>query len=163
MRKRPLVLIVLATFVGLHFVTGQPSLVVTDEKFLIVPGVRVEVITPTSTEAELKKAYPQGSVSSLAVDIAEGETELGTVLFANDPEMRLEVLWKDKQNRPSPGIRISGSKSRWKTSEGITLGSALTDLHIRQRFPAWWLHAGRAVSHSQKSFSIESAEYPKKS
>jgi hypothetical protein len=108
----------------------EPSLAVLEERsFQIIPGVRVGAITPRSTESELKKLYPNGSVASLDVDIGEGETEPGTVLFPNEPDMRLEILWKDRKNKQNPKrIQIGGEKTRWKTLEGISIGTTLKEL-----------------------------------
>ena len=66
---------------------------------------------------------------SADVDVGEGQTEPGTVLFADDPERKLEITWKDPVNKRNPkSIQIGGKKSVWKTAEGISLGSSLQEI-----------------------------------
>jgi hypothetical protein len=100
-----------------------------DVDWLIVPGERVGAITRTSSEVELRKIYGDENVAETEVNIGEGETETGTVLFDKDPERRIQILWSDPQAKSNPaGIQIDEPRNRWKTAEGITIGTSLREL-----------------------------------
>jgi hypothetical protein len=100
-----------------------------DIDWLIVPGERVGAITRTSSEAELRKIYGDENVAETEVNIGEGETETGTVLFNKDPERRIQILWSDPQAKSKPAwIQIDEPRNRWKTAEGITIGTSLREL-----------------------------------
>src|SRR5213593_236908 len=73
-----------------------------DVDWLIVPGARVGAITKISSEAELRKIYGDENVAEAEVNIGEGETETGTVLFDKDPERRIQILWSDPQAKSDP-------------------------------------------------------------
>jgi hypothetical protein len=82
------------------------------------------------TEHDLVIAFGQKNVVSTDVDLGEGETSPGTVLFPSDPFQRLEILWADKEHRQLPRqAQLTGtSKSRWNTTAGISLGTSLKEL-----------------------------------
>jgi hypothetical protein len=82
---------------------------------------------------------------SLDIELGEGETERGTVLFPDDPTRRLEIVWKDpeRKRRPKP-IQISSGKSLWQTIRGISLGTTLQE----QRNGRGFLLAGFAWDYS---------------
>jgi len=100
-----------------------------DVDWLIVPGERVGAITPTTSQAELRKIYGEENVTEAEVDIGEGETEMGTVLFDKDPERRIEILWTDPEAKSAPAwVQINEPRNRWKTAEGIAIGTSLHEL-----------------------------------
>jgi hypothetical protein len=100
-----------------------------DIDWLIVPGERIGAITRDSTEAELRKIYGDENVTEAEVDIGEGETETGTVLFDKDPERRIEILWNDPEAKSNPAwVLINEPRNRWKTAEGIAIGTSLHEL-----------------------------------
>ena len=97
--------------------------------YQIVPGVRVGAITKNVSESELKKIYGSKNVKSDTIGLGEGETIPGTVIFPNDKNRRIEIVWKDKVKKKLPDfIQLFGEKSLWKTKEGISLGTSLKNL-----------------------------------
>ena len=100
-----------------------------DDAWLIVPGVRVGAITRTASELDLIRAYGHGNVRTGDIELGEGVRERGTVVFPDEPIKRAAVLWKDLSNNQMPErIQITGSKTLWKTAQGITLGTSLREL-----------------------------------
>lgn len=82
-----------------------------------------------TSEADLRRRYGAASVSSTRIQIGEGETEPGTVLYPNDTLRRAEVLWQDTLARRRPARAIlRGSRSRWQMPHGISLGTTLQEL-----------------------------------
>lgn len=97
--------------------------------YVIIPGVRAGAITGTVSEHRLKRIYGRKNVKSVEVGLGEGETVRGTVIYPNSQSRRIEVVWKDSRSKKNPDfVQIYGKKSRWKTREGISLGTSLKEL-----------------------------------
>lgn len=97
--------------------------------YQIVPGVRVGAITKNVSEAALRKIYGSKNVKSELIGLGEGETTPGTVIFPNDKNRRIEIVWKNKKMKKSPEfVQFSGEQSLWKTKKGIGLGTSLKEL-----------------------------------
>ena len=78
----------------------------------------------------LARTFEPRELREAAVEIGEGETLPGTVLFPDDPRRRLSVVWP---NRPSPAGKIwlmVDGESRWRGYRDIGLG---TDLRTLER------------------------------
>lgn len=134
----------------------------TSRSWLILPGgVTGGAINAQATEAELTKLYGKENVVSLDIELGEGETEQGTALFPDNPERRLEVLWKDREaKRGLKRVQISGEKSLWKTVHGISLGTTLKQLEQlnRKHFLLAgfaWDYSGTVMSWSQGTLEQE--------
>lgn len=85
-------------------------------------------MTADITEADLRKRCGD-DVDSARIQIGEGETMPGAVLFGGDSLRRAEIIWKDTVNRRMPArLILRGSKSQWRTDEGISLGTTLHEL-----------------------------------
>jgi hypothetical protein len=100
--------------------------------YLIVAGVRVGPVTRTSTEASLLKAFGKQAFRA-SINIGEGMTEPGLILYAEDPARRLAILWNDDKPVGHPATificyEAPDPPCRWRTSTGITLGTTLKDL-----------------------------------
>lgn len=93
--------------------------------FIILPH-NVGGITPMSTLNDIKKLFGSKNVHAYAVPVAEGETSPGVRVYpGTDHELIIE--W-NKKGTPE-NITISGrTTSKWKTPEGITLGTRLTEV-----------------------------------
>ncbi|HEX8492125.1 MAG TPA: hypothetical protein VF658_04730 [Pyrinomonadaceae bacterium] len=97
--------------------------------YQIVPRVRVGAITSRTSEAALKRIYGRRNVRSTKVSLGEGEYESGTVIYPNDPNRIIEIVWKDPRRKRFPKrVQLSGEKSVWKTRHGISLGTSLKEL-----------------------------------
>jgi hypothetical protein len=93
----------------------------------ITPG-QFGSITSHTSEADLRRRYQQ-SVDTTRVQLGEGETTPGTILFPGDSLQRAEIIWQDTVNRRQPArVILRGDRSRWQLSHGITLGTTLQEL-----------------------------------
>ncbi len=66
-----------------------------------------------ASEASLKKHFGADNVAPGDIDIGEGATDPGTIVFANDPKRRIEVLWHDGVNRRLPATIALTGASTW--------------------------------------------------
>jgi hypothetical protein len=72
---------------------NNPSQASPSNNWLILPGgASGGMITVTTTEAELAATYGKTNVVAQDVDLGEGETEPGTVLFPHDPTREVDIL-----------------------------------------------------------------------
>jgi hypothetical protein len=85
-------------------------------------------INAHTTRQDLVKLY--GASNVVDRDLADGEdTVPGTVLFPNDPQREIEILWKDPNIRSAPECaHIWGKRSRWHGVGGVTLGTSVSEL-----------------------------------
>ena len=94
----------------------------------IVPG-RAGPITVGSSEAELRQRYGPTVVESTRIDIGEGETMAGAVLYPADRLRRAEIVWQDSVNRRRPArLILRGDRTLWQLNRGISLGTNLQEL-----------------------------------
>lgn len=105
-----------------------------ESEWQIGPG-RAGPVTRETSEADLRQHYGSGEVESTRIEIGEGETAAGTVLFPRDSLRRAEIVWQDSVNRRRPArISIRGSQTRWQLPRGISLGTTLQELeHLNGR------------------------------
>jgi hypothetical protein len=99
------------------------------DSWQLVPGVRVGPVTAKMSETDLIRIYGKQNVQSKAISLGEGEYEPGTSIYPREPGKTLVVLWKESEPRRLPKvIQISGEKSVWKVTHGISLGTTLKEL-----------------------------------
>jgi len=102
-----------------------------DPAWLIVPGGKVGSISPDASESDLVKLYGKNNIKNEKIYLYnEGtETEIGTVIYPNDPQKKLKILWKDTEKKKFlKRVELFGNKSCWKIAEGISLGTSLKEL-----------------------------------
>lgn len=81
-----------------------------------------------SSHARLIAAFGPKNVSFENVDGAEGSKEKASVLFAEEPTRRVEIVWHDEARRARPAwIRIR-TPSQWVGPLGITGGLTATQV-----------------------------------
>lgn len=86
-------------------------------------------ISEQSDEAALRQIFGDANVKQDRVQIGEGETLPGTVLFPDDSTRQLMVLWSDTVARRLPSrLILRGDSSKWSLRPGITLGTTLERL-----------------------------------
>jgi hypothetical protein len=92
----------------------------------IIPGRSAGPVTAASRETDLKLRY---GAEAVRIDLGEGETTPGTVLFARDSLLRAEIVWQDTVSRSRPArLILRGSRSKWMVGPGISLGTSLQEL-----------------------------------
>jgi hypothetical protein len=101
---------------------------------LIVPGVRVGPVSRISTEASLLRELGKAAVKA-DVDIGEGMTEPGLIIYPDDSGRRLAVVWNGEKPAHPASIFIcyngDAAVCRWRTAGGIGMGTTLRDLERR--------------------------------
>lgn len=111
------------------------------DPWLILTNGEKGAINARTTREDLKRLYGDTNVVDQNMYVDEGDPETGTVLFPNDPERRIEILWRDYAEEANPReVTISGKVSRWHTVHGISLGTTYSELaRINGRpFPINW-------------------------
>ncbi len=99
------------------------------DAWLIVPGVRVGAITRTASELALVRVYGRKNVRNQDIDVGERTLERGTVVFPDEPLKSAAILWKDLSYNQTPErVQITGSRTLWRTAQGITLGTSLREI-----------------------------------
>ena len=93
--------------------------------WLIVPGVRVGAITRDTSESDLKKTYGESEVVAADIDVGEGQTQAGTILFPQQNAKALTLFWTDETRMHVAQVRISTEGTNWRTDKGITIGTPL--------------------------------------
>jgi hypothetical protein len=96
-------------------------------EWTIGPG-RNGPITAQTSEADLRRRYG-AAVDEARIQLGEGETAPGTVLYREDPLRHAEIIWRDTTGRRQPArLILRGDRSRWQVGLGISLGTSLQDL-----------------------------------
>lgn len=103
--------------------------------WLIVPGVRVGSITRDTSESDLKKTYGESEVVAADIDIGEGQTRAGTILFPQQNAKVLTLLWTDETRTHVAQVRINTEGTNWRTNRGITIGTPLRAIEKRNGRP----------------------------
>jgi hypothetical protein len=86
-------------------------------------------ITRQSDDAVLRRIFGDANVKQDRIQIGEGETLPGTVLFPDDSTRQLMILWSDTVRHRLPSrLILRGDSSRWSLRPGITLGTTLERL-----------------------------------
>lgn len=81
---------------------------------------------PNATHADLVKRYGAKNVTFEDVNRAEGEVVKASVIFAKDPNRRLEIEWFDEKRRARPSvITVFGEKNQWIGPFGIKNGMSI--------------------------------------
>lgn len=84
-----------------------------------------------ATHADVEKAFGKENVTYGDVPGPEGSTEQATIVFADDPERRVEIQWQDEKKRAKPLAITVGNvdaKSRWTAPFGIRLGMPVEEV-----------------------------------
>jgi hypothetical protein len=77
-------------------------------------------------EASLVARFGSANVKSAPVFAFDDGPQDGTVLFADQADAKVEIIWNDPKSKSSPAwIRVQGERSRWRPPVGLTLGASL--------------------------------------
>ena len=153
--KRCAILLVVAVFAVLLM-----SCVGLRPNYLIVPGVSVGDIKADTSEQDLSKMFLSKNIIPVELNIGEGESVIGTMIYLNGPKSTLAIVWKDPILKNAPKeVRFVGEKTMWKTSEGLTLGTTLTEVEELNGKPFklmgfGWDYEGTFISSKQGKLSF---------
>jgi hypothetical protein len=144
-------------FLGTTIGFGQAA---ADPWLILATGEKGSISTQT-TRSELARVYGARNVVDQDIEVGEGETQPGTVLFPKDASRKIEILWDDPEKKTAPSIlTIRGKASRWKAVHGISLGSSLKDLERLNSQPFHlsgfgWDYSGTVMSWDNGSLAAE--------
>lgn len=96
--------------------------------FEIIIGKSAGDILPDTDEKKLIEIFGAQNVSRDTIWREEGMFQLGTCVFHGTPD-EICITWKDAKKLERPHhLYIRQSGSRWKTKEGISMGTSLKEL-----------------------------------
>ena len=90
-----------------------------------------ETFPPTASLTQLRTIFPAADIGRDSVPLGDTEGAMvpATVLFAKDPARRIQIVWKDTATHTQPRyVRVARRPTRWRTPDGITVGTSLRDL-----------------------------------
>jgi hypothetical protein len=146
-------LVFLATLLAFGQATSDP--------WLILASGEAGSIGARTTRQDLVRIYGASNVVDQDVDVGEGETQPGTVVFPKDSERLIEILWQDPERKTLPAsAQIEGAKSLWKTVHNISLGTSLKDLERFNGRPfklagLGWDYSGTVTSWDNGALAAE--------
>lgn len=118
---------------------------------LVIPGVRVEPVTSTTTRQDLAKRFGASRLRDQSINIGEGFTEPGTRIDLG-PKRSFSVVWTDSTRTKPKEIRDLGSD--WQTVQGIGIGTSLAKLQQKLgKFKLYgfaWDYGGTVVFEGTK-------------
>ena len=102
---------------------------VADTTVLVVAGRRLGPVTAHSTVQSLRSALGIRNVQVDYLDVGEGTTEPGAVLFPTEPRRRAYVYWRDTIQFRSPSrIAVRDSGTAWTLPVAVPIGTSLLEL-----------------------------------
>jgi hypothetical protein len=112
-----------------------------------------------ASEASLVEAFGRDRVVADTIDGPEGSTFEATILFPDNLNRRLAVLWHDEAGRARPAAILVRDESRWAAPGGITLGMSLAEVEAANGEPFnlsgfGWDYGGSAGFQSGKLASL---------
>jgi hypothetical protein len=100
----------------------------TVQRWLIAPVNQNAEIDAHSSVTDLQRRFGPANVTQAKVYLGEGESVDGTVVYADDPTLRVEIVWKDASRHAPATARVRGKDSKWGMAPGITLGTSLKEI-----------------------------------
>lgn len=80
-----------------------------------------------AAEPALIAAFGAANVKREDIDVGEGSTEPGTIVFPDDEKRRIEVLWHDNEKRRRPSAIMVRDPSSWRVAvpgePSVTIGT----------------------------------------
>jgi hypothetical protein len=147
---------------GFLFLATMPSFgQAPPDPWLILASGEKGSLNARTTRRDLVRMYGASNVVDQDVDVGEGETQPGTVVFPKDPERSIEILWQNPETKTLPAsAQIEGAKSRWKAVHNISLGTSLRDLERLNGRPFklagfGWDYSGTVTSWENGTLAAE--------
>jgi len=102
--------------------------------WLIAPSGDTADVNANTSPADLVRRFGEANLRAAEINIGEGVTMRGDVLFPDDSIRRVEIVWIDVKSRARPArLQLSGSRSLWTIAPGISLGTSLTEIERYNR------------------------------
>jgi len=86
------------------------------------------VFAKDSNHLKLAAAFQKKNVADSQVDTAIGGKAMASVLYAKDPQQRLEIWWSNPANRSDIHLIVINGKSNWSAPGGLRLGLTLAEV-----------------------------------
>lgn len=117
--------------------------------WIIDPASSVGGITPKFSKADVIELFGEENIERYEISIGEGDVAEGTRIYTGTNDEFL-IEWNEETNTPVR-ITIEKSGTKWKTQEGITIGTTLDQLEKINGKPFMvtgfgWDYEGRSVS-----------------
>lgn len=112
----------------------------------------LDAVHASDTEATLALRYGRSVVVRGRVDLGEGQTEPGTIIFPHDATRRVQIRWADTIGYARPVLAVvNDSASRWQVHPGVGLHTSLRELERLNARPfvltgMEWDYSGTVVS-----------------
>lgn len=97
------------------------------DQWIIVPGERVGAITAATSEEDLVRLFGADHVVRRPLDSGDSVGRAGTIVLGRTLDA-LEILWHDDRYLRPERVIVGGGKTRWRTREGLTIGTTLAEL-----------------------------------
>src|SRR5438874_9457329 len=85
-------------------------------------------INNSTTTDDLMNKFGASQVLNGRVNVGEGETQPGVMVFPGDPKRRLAITWGQRTKALPMIVRISGKETTWTTFAGIGIGMTLKQI-----------------------------------
>lgn len=95
--------------------------------FIIEPGIRVGIVSKSSTHEDLVRQMGAGEVIKDNLHIGEGETVEGTILYPNTNN-EIKIYWKNEDYEHVQQVIISKPGAQWQTHSGIHIGQSIQEV-----------------------------------
>jgi hypothetical protein len=111
-------------------------------------------IRADTNRADLAARFGAANVADHQVYVGEGFYEPATVLFADVPERRAELIWQTVATGQIPRLlRVTGKTSQWRTPQGLTVGMDIAAVERLNKRPFrlsgfGWDYGGTTISWS---------------
>jgi hypothetical protein len=86
------------------------------------------VFAKDSNHLKLAAAFQKKNITDSPVDTATGGKTLASVLYAKDPQQRLEIWWSHAASHSDIHLIVINGKSTWSAPGGLRLGLTLADV-----------------------------------
>lgn len=86
------------------------------------------------TPDALVERFGAENVSTQTLPGSEGESYEATVVFANDPTRRLEIIWNEGRTAPA-SVSVESAGTLWRTAEGLTIGTPIAAVESANVMP----------------------------
>lgn len=94
----------------------------------LVPGKQAGGIHAATQRSDLDSLFGAENVKDATLPGPEGTEYKGTVIFPERPEDRIELIWSDEEKPAIDFVRLAGTKSHWRSKEGLALGLRLKEV-----------------------------------